>query len=453
MRSPVGTLTRSIRNSSSDTPVEYVGSRSSGILGGIGGAPTSNVAGLLGATKLSGTCYSAVRVISNGVAQVEWKLYRKAATGRTSYGDDSNREEVPSHLALDVLNHPNPFMTRQELFEAGGQHGEIIGETWCVFGNNGQPNGMGGYVPSSIWLVSPDKMAPNPSPKKFIDGYTYSGPDGDKITLSNDEVMMLRVPDPQNPFRGLGWVRAILTMLDSEKYSAEWNRNFFINSAEPGGVVQVGDSTNRIRLTDPEWDEFQKRWRETHRGVSNAHRIAMLENGMQWVANANSHREMQFVELRTASRDAVLEASGLPGSMIGISEHVNKANAQTGEVTFARWIARDRLVRWRDALNNDFLPLFGRTAAGLEFDYIDPTPTDDAAEVAAMYSRVQSWALGVGGGLDSDQMLETVGLPPMAWTKPATPAPSFHFGTPPGSDPAKPEGQPNEADSEEMANA
>lgn len=458
VRSAVGTLTRAFRNAAGDAAISYVGQRTSGFMGtGVGGVP-SNTAALLSATKISPTVYAIVRKASNAPAQVEWKLYKKNKTQQVNYDDDSNRTEVFSHLALDVLERPNDFMTRQELFETCGQHEEIVGESWIVYGNNGQPNGRGGYVPSSMWPVRPDKMKPVTSPTKFIAGYVYSGPDGEQVPLDVSQVMMTRVPDPEDMYRGLGWVRSILSTIDAEKYSAEWNRNFFINSAEPGGVIQFGDGSNRIHLTDPEFDEFQARWRETHRGVSNAHRVALLDNGANWVANSITHRDMQFAELRTVSRDTCLEAAAMPGSMIGISEHVNKANAQTGEVTFSRWIVKERLERRKQALNNDFLPRFGKTADGYEFDYMDPTPTDDAAETSASLVRAQSVAVLVPLGFDAAETLEVFGLPPIGWTKPEAPPAPIHVlpggPVPPGNDPAKPEGQPNEnADSEEMANA
>ena len=145
----------------------------------------------------------------------------------------------------------------------------------------------------------------------------------------------------------------------------------------------------------------------------------------------------------------------MPGSMLGVSEHVNKANAQTGEVTFARWIVKERLDRWKDALNKFYLPLFGSTAKGLEFDYMDPTPTDDAAETSATLVRFQAAVAGVGAGWDAAEVLETVGLPAMNWTKPATPPIHVLPGaTPaPGAMPALPEGQPNEADDPALVNA
>ena len=41
-----------------------------------------------------------------------------------------------------------------------------------------------------------------------------------------------------------------------------------------------------------------------------------------------------------------------------------------GEVLFARWILKPRLVRIRDALNNFLLPMYGKSAEGLEFDFV-----------------------------------------------------------------------------------
>lgn len=446
MRSPASTLVRSFRNAAGDSPVRYVGGsgRSGGVFGQAAGGSPSNTEALLSATAISGTCFAVVNRTSNATAQVQWKLYRKPKNQQTGYGDDDNRTEILSHQALVVLNRPNTFMNQHRLFETVQQWIDIVGEGPMVFGHNGQPNGRGGYVPSSIWPVRPDKLAPVPDPAKFIAGWVYSGPDGEKIPLANAEVMAIQMPNPMDLFRGLGPVRSILATLDAEKYSTEWNRNFFINSAEPGGIIQVPDTWD-----DPDFDKFVKRWGEMHRGVSKAHRIALLEGGAQWVANSMNHKDMQFTELRTVSRDAVLEAFGMPGSMIGISEHVNKANAQTGEVTFARWIVRQRLDRWKDALNQDFLPLFGATADGLEFDYIDPTPTDDAAETAALLVRAQFAVAMVGAGWGDVEVLETAGLPAMPFEKPATPLP-VHI-LPPGNNPAAPEGQPDDA--EEMANA
>jgi len=59
-----------------------------------------------------GTLFAIVNRTSNATAQVEWKLYRKASSGKPE-----DRQEVTVHPALDLWNKPNRFFTRQELVE------------------------------------------------------------------------------------------------------------------------------------------------------------------------------------------------------------------------------------------------------------------------------------------------------------------------------------------------
>ncbi|NIS37118.1 MAG: hypothetical protein GWN07_39840, partial [Actinobacteria bacterium] len=63
-------------------------------------------------------------------AQVNWRLWRDRVDGRrvTATGEEEDRTEVIRHAALNVWNHPNPFMTRQDLVEAGQQHLDLTGE-------------------------------------------------------------------------------------------------------------------------------------------------------------------------------------------------------------------------------------------------------------------------------------------------------------------------------------
>src|SRR5258707_11798436 len=80
-----------------------------------------------------------------------------------------------------------------------------------------------------------------------------------------------------------------MTDIDSARFGAEWNRNFFQNSATPGGVIQADSE-----LDDDDFDRIRDRWLESHRGVNRAHRVAVLEGGLTWVPNSMSVRDMDF---------------------------------------------------------------------------------------------------------------------------------------------------------------
>jgi phage portal protein BeeE len=82
---------------------------------------------------------------------------------------------------------------------------------------------------------------------------------------------------------------------------------------------------------------------------------------------------MQFQQLRLMNRDVILGAYGMPLHILGISESVNRANAEASEYTFARWVLKPRLHRIRAKLNEQFIPMFGED---LYFDYDSPVPED-----------------------------------------------------------------------------
>lgn len=353
-----------------------------------------------------GTLFAIVNRTSNATAQVNWRLYRKAPSGLKE-----DRVEVAQHAALDLINKPNPFFTRQELVESTQQHIDLTGEGWWIVTRNRG-------IPVELWPVRPDRMAPIPDPTDFIAGYTYTAPDGREIPLRVEDVIQIRMPNPLDPYRGMGPVQSILTEIDSARYSAEWNRNFFLNSAEPGGIIEVDK-----HLTDGEFNEARDRWGEQHKGVSNAHRVAIIENGMKWVDRKLTQRDMQFAELRQVSRDVMREAFGAPAFVLGEVGDVNRATADASKALFAEQLTVPRLERFKGALNNDLLPLYGKDAARLlEFDYDDPVPADAAARNAELAAKTAAAQTLIDAGYYGPAVAEAVGLP------------DIQFGDP-GSDP------------------
>jgi len=394
-----------VRSLLAKSPVAYAPSRAGRGMASMWGSP-SGLAAQMRSMGSVGTLFSIVNRTSTSTAQVEWHLYRKAKSGRKE-----DRVEVTSHAALDLWNRPNPFMPRQEFVEVEQQHIDLTGEGWWVIARDSRSP-----IPLELWPVRPDRMTPIPSATDYLVGYVYTGPDGEQVPLGLNEVIQIRMPNPLDTYRGLGPVQAILVDADASRYSAEWNRNFFLNSAEPGGIIAVDR-----RLDDDEFDEMRMRWAEQHRGVAAAHRVAIMEQGATWVDRKFTQRDMQFAELRQVSRDVIREAFGMPAFALGEVQDVNRATADASRVWFAEQLTEPRLERFKAALNFELLPLFGATAQGLEFDYDSPVPEDEEAENAALTTRSTAAAVLVEAGYDPAEVLHTVGLPPMTHVAPAPP--------------------------------
>lgn len=421
------------KTSTPASPVPYAGRgylRQS-TMDGVGADPIS----YMRAYGSSGTVFSIVSMLARQTAKKQWHLYRQQPQdGRRRYttGDKGSDErvEVIKHLAISLWNKPNDYSTGFQFRELGQTYLDLTGEDYIVIGYDTRAT-----FPMSLWQVRPDRMEPVPHREKFLAGYIYTGPSGERIPLQPHEVIQLKYPNPFDPYHGLGPIQAILVDIDAAKYSAAWNRNYFLNSATPGGVIQVDH-----RMDDDEWNEFTNRWRESHRGLGAAHRVAILEAGAEWVPNAHSMKDMDFGNLRGVARDVIREAFAMHKAILGTSDDVNRANSVTAQEHFESFLLTDRLDRWRDVLNCNYLPLFGSTGEGVEMDYEDPVTSNREADAVELASKATAAQALVNAGYDPHDVLETVGLPDMGVVEQATQTPAI----PPRWVPTAPEPAPGE---------
>lgn len=363
-----------------------------------GGGPSGSQLEMMGKVP---TLFAIVDGLASGTASGQWHLYRKGASGLRE-----DRVEVFKHPALTVWRKPNPHFTEPEFVETVQQHYDLAGEYWWVVGRSSLLGGGG--PPVELWPIRPDRIRPVPHPTDFISGYIY-GSGKDEVPLGLTDVVWAKRPNPIDPYRGLSPIGSLLLDIEGERAAAAYNNNFFRNGAEPGGIIESPQT-----LSDPEFESLLARWRQSHQGVSNAHRVAVLEKG-KWVERKYTNRDMQFVDLRRFSSETFRQAYRFPKPMLGDVEDINRANAEAAEVVFARWAMKPRLTRLRSSLNDDFLPLFGPTlgAANYEWDFDNPEEENREDNRAERTSAVEAFVALVGMGADWAETLRAFHLPPL----------------------------------------
>lgn len=411
--SKVITRAKRARNSA-NPPVSYTGSRSSVFSNESSELPVGDQA--YQAYGSVGTLFAIVSQIGNAVVSTEWHLYRKGPVR-----DKKRRKEVLNHGFLTVWNRPNDFYTGRFFRETVQQHLDLVGEGVIVLTK------LGGIV-TEMWAVRPDRIHPVKHPSKYLTGYVYRSSGGEEVPLSIDQVIHIKLPNPADPYRGMGPVQSVLHDIDAARYSAEWNRNFFINGASPGGVIKVD-----YRMGDDEFNEFVARWRQQHQGVANAHRVAVLENA-SWENTNFSMTDMQFVELRNLPRELIREAFAFPKPMLGTVDDVNRATAIAGKEIMAENQTIPRLSRWKDEINAFMLPQFVNGDI-LELDHDDPVPVNHEDADRERNSQSASARNLVLSGYHPDDVTDAMGLPRMRWV--GIPAAQPAITPPPGNAPAE----------------
>lgn len=342
---------------------------SGGLFNAGGGISAFGMMDNLTAPASAAWLFAVIDRISSAVIAATWTL--KGA--ETRQGD---RPVIVNHPVLSLWAAINPFMTRDVFLDLVVQYYFLTGESpWY------KARRSVGRPPEELWPLRPDLVRPAMDKEGYVVGYIYSG-GGMQVPIPAEDIAYLLKPSPLTPYRGQGVIQALMPDLRGERYAATWNANFFRQSAEPGGVIEFDRP-----LSDDEFERLRLRWQTQHQGVANAHRVAIIEEG-KWIDRKVTMRDMQFEQLRKFNRDIVLGALGMPRHIMGISEDVNRANAEAAEVVFTRWIIKPFLMRLRNMVNAYILPEF---KGDLFFDFDDPVPENRALnmQIATEAYKVQ----------------------------------------------------------------
>lgn len=305
-----------------------------------------------------GWVYSCETAIANRIAAIPIHLYKKR-------GEEV--EEVNDGPLINLLYRINDFTTKFDHFWLMTQYLLSVGEAPLFLGINGG-------IPTDILLLRPDRLTAKFSKETIIDHWEYKKDYGSKpVRIEREELILLRIPDPETPFRGKGVLSAAAKTVDIDNASESWNFEFFKNSARPDVVLTTEQSLNQEQVND-----LSDKWKKKYAGSGNRYKLAILTNGLKPEKMSLSQRDMEFLEQQKFSRDKILSIFGTPKSVVSITDDVNRANAEAGNYAFAVNTIRPMMRRITEQLNEFLVPFFGYD---LFLDFEDPVPEDQEAKL------------------------------------------------------------------------
>jgi len=330
-----------------------------------GGGPLSNKDYL---AEYRNWVFACVSARSEEVGNIELKLMK-------------NGEQIFESPVLDLINRVNPSMTKHQLFEYTQSFKDLDGNAYWYLARDKEGKGE----IKEIYILKPDKVRiviDKVNPLK-VEGYLFTQPDGQVIPFGPNEILHHKNFDPRGPFpfpsKGMGIVEAAAFAIDSDNAARNWNLNFFKNGARPDGILLTdGESA----MDSEEYKRLSEEWQEEHQGEANSHKISILSGGMKYQELTRNQKDMDFLAQRTFSRDEILAIFRTPKSIIGITDDVNRANADASVYVFALRTIKPLMQKMVDTLNEFLLPEFGE---GLRFEFVSPV-TEDRVERMAEYT-------------------------------------------------------------------
>lgn len=264
--------------------------------------------------------WAAVTLIAETVATLPLHVYRRI---------DGGRERVANPIATLLGTLPNSHMSAGPFWEAMLGNVLLRGNAYAEIerDNAGRPIGL--------WPLNPTKMQIKLEPTGdllYIYDVLHGIPAKNILHLrgfSSDGIVGYS-PIMQNREQlGLG--------MGATRYAAA----FFANGSAPDGTLQHPET-----LTEDAAKRLKASWEQAH-SRDNAHRVAVLEEGMTWQQVALSPKDSQLVEIQRLSVEDAARIWHIPPHKLQDLTHATFSNIEHQGIEFltqtlAPWLRRVR---------------------------------------------------------------------------------------------------------------
>lgn len=241
--------------------------------------------------------FGCVRIIAETVSGIPMFVYK--LSGGQWLVDD--RDELFSLLQL----RPNPHMTGVEFWEAILLNLVLRGNGYALI----MRNSLG--MPIGLYPLAAAQM----QPVVLKDGtgwYVYTL-DGEQTMYAEEDVLHLRIFG--NGRVGLSPLEYGAMAIGIASASDKYAGTFFLRGGKPGGVLRI----DRI-LTPKQREEVRAAFKEVHEGADSAHKLFVLEAGMQYQQVQLAPEALQMIDTRKFSVNDIARFFGVPAFLLNQSE-------------------------------------------------------------------------------------------------------------------------------------
>ncbi|WP_394526864.1 phage portal protein [Lacrimispora sp. JR3] len=284
--------------------------------------------------------YSCVRILAEAVASLPLHIYQYT---------DKGKERVADHPLYPILHdEPNEEMTSFVFRETLMSHLLIWGNAYAQIIRDGAGRVIG------LYPLLPNKMQVDRADNGEII-YIYSRDSEENPNFSTYGQIYLRRQDvlhiPGLGFDGLVGYSPIAMAKNAvgmTQACEEYGASFFANGANPGGVLEHPGV-----LKDP--GKVRESWNAVYRGTNNAHKIAVLEEGMKYQQIGIPPEEAQFLETRKFQINEIARLYRIPPHMVGDLEKSSFSNIEQQSLEFVKYTLNPWVIRWEQSLQKALL--------------------------------------------------------------------------------------------------
>lgn len=291
---------------------------------------------------------------------------------------DGGKELDRKHTLYEVIVYqPNKWQTSFEWREMMAAHFALRGRCYSeIVSKNGKSV-------SELVPLHPDKVTPFRAPDGKI-AFNYQPTNGPSRIILQDEMHYMHLMSSN----GIDWSSPIQLCRESiglAMATEEHGSRLFSNGAKPGGILKMpGHFKDELAKKN-----FIKSWHENQGGLSNANKVAVFEDGMEWQQVGMTSEDSQFLEMRNFQLAEIgPRIFGVPAHKLGDLSRSTNNNIEHQGIEFVTDTILPGAVRWEQAMQRDLF--YGKRTHCVDFDLDGLMRGDSAARAAFNASAVQN---------------------------------------------------------------
>ena len=216
-----------------------------------------------------------------------------------------------------------------------------------------------------------------------------------------DEVVQWKYFNPYDSVLGLSPMEAAKGSVDQDYWASQFNEEFFKNSAEPGGILNIEDN-----LPDQDYKRLLAQIEKRHKGQGNRHKMMLLDGGKAtYTSTGGSHKDMEFLPQRKYSREEICAVFKVPPIEVGILEYANYSNGNAQMRQFWTKGLFPKMTMFESIVNRRLLPRLNLGDLRFYFD------RDNIPDLAFEFdAKVESAEKLVGLGFSPQEVSEKFDL-------------------------------------------
>jgi HK97 family phage portal protein len=279
---------------------------------------------------LNSNVYTCASILGGDIGKLPIQVFRVKGSGI---------EREKNHPAAYLLGtRPNPYMSPYTFKETGEVH-------LCIWGNfyaniEWDENGF----PKALWPLNPSVTEVYIDPVSLEVWYMTTLPNGEYRKIPWYDIFHVKALS-KTGLKGLTPVAVIREKLGIQQSSDKFIGAFYANGTASKGALTIPTPLDKDAKT-----KLKEEWQKINTGLTNAHRIAILDGGVDYKNIGMPLADAQFIETQKFGIMDVSKIYKIPGYKLGLNE-VKYSNMEQQSLEYVKNALLPIVINWEEEIN------------------------------------------------------------------------------------------------------